>query len=202
MLSFIAWQMVLGVHAADVLAARCSTCPATQWSVTQVAVAVATSASSSTAGGFLAWMEMLRWLPAGTASLNMFAIPVIALLSSMAVFGERARRQRVDRHRVHRRGAGGARAAGARATSRARSTRRAGGRRADPAGLAAASERGRRRTACRPATAGSSAGRAWSTSSSCVSSQSMCSSSRLEDVARTARARRSRRRSRSARSPA
>ena len=43
----------------------------------------------ATAGGFLAWMEVLRWLPAGTASLNMFAIPVIALLSSMAVFGER-----------------------------------------------------------------------------------------------------------------
>ena len=32
---------------------------------------------------------MLRFLPAGTASLNMLAIPVIALLSSMAVFGER-----------------------------------------------------------------------------------------------------------------
>ena len=27
--------------------------------------------------------------PAGTASLNMFAIPVIALLASMAIFGER-----------------------------------------------------------------------------------------------------------------
>ena len=48
-----------------------------------------TSASSSTAVGFLAWIEILRWLPAGTASLNMFAIPVIALLSSMVVFGER-----------------------------------------------------------------------------------------------------------------
>jgi drug/metabolite transporter (DMT)-like permease len=34
-------------------------------------------------------MEVLRWLPAGTASLNMLAIPVIALLSSMIVFGER-----------------------------------------------------------------------------------------------------------------
>ena len=32
---------------------------------------------------------MLRFLTAGTASLNMLAIPVIALLSSMAVFGER-----------------------------------------------------------------------------------------------------------------
>ena len=43
----------------------------------------------ATAGGFLLWMEILRWLPAGTASLNMFAVPVIALLSSMAVYGER-----------------------------------------------------------------------------------------------------------------
>jgi drug/metabolite transporter (DMT)-like permease len=32
---------------------------------------------------------VLTWLPAGTASLNMFAIPVIALVSSMLVFGER-----------------------------------------------------------------------------------------------------------------
>jgi len=31
----------------------------------------------------------LRILPAGTATLNMFAIPVIALLGSMAVFDER-----------------------------------------------------------------------------------------------------------------
>ena len=43
----------------------------------------------STALGFLLWTAVLRWLPAGTASLNMFAIPVIALLTSMAIFGER-----------------------------------------------------------------------------------------------------------------
>ena len=43
----------------------------------------------STAFGFLLWIAILRFLPAGTASLNMFAIPVIALLLSMAVFGER-----------------------------------------------------------------------------------------------------------------
>ena len=34
-------------------------------------------------------MTVLRWLPAGTASLNMFAIPVIALVASMLIFGER-----------------------------------------------------------------------------------------------------------------
>jgi drug/metabolite transporter (DMT)-like permease len=43
----------------------------------------------ATAAGFLLWMAVLRFLPAGTASLSMFAVPVIALLSSMAVFGER-----------------------------------------------------------------------------------------------------------------
>jgi drug/metabolite transporter (DMT)-like permease len=43
----------------------------------------------STALGFLLWIAILRYLPAGTASLNMFAIPVIALVLSMLVFGER-----------------------------------------------------------------------------------------------------------------
>ena len=43
----------------------------------------------STALGFLLWIAILKHLPAGTASLNMFAIPPIALVSSMAVFGER-----------------------------------------------------------------------------------------------------------------
>jgi drug/metabolite transporter (DMT)-like permease len=43
----------------------------------------------STALGFLLWIGVLRWLPAGTASINMLAIPVIALLTSMLFFGER-----------------------------------------------------------------------------------------------------------------
>lgn len=34
------------------------------------------------------WLAVLKHLPAGTASLNMFAIPVIALVASMLVFGE------------------------------------------------------------------------------------------------------------------
>jgi drug/metabolite transporter (DMT)-like permease len=38
--------------------------------------------------GFVLWVGVLRFLAAGTASLNILAIPVIALLSSMAVFGE------------------------------------------------------------------------------------------------------------------
>ena len=51
----------------------------------------------STAVGFLLWIAVLRVLPAGTASLNMFAIPVIALVSSAVVFGERLSAARMDR---------------------------------------------------------------------------------------------------------
>ena len=43
----------------------------------------------ATGVGFILWTAILARLPAGTAALNMFAIPVLALLSSMLVFGER-----------------------------------------------------------------------------------------------------------------
>ena len=87
MLSFISWQMLIGVLPLTLLPGWFDV-PATQWSVSQVALLVIVGVVT-TAGGFLVWMEILRWLPAGTASLNMFAVPVIALLSSMAVFDER-----------------------------------------------------------------------------------------------------------------
>lgn len=87
MLAFVTWQMVLGALPLTLLPWWFDV-PATQWSVAQAGLLVVVGVVS-TAGGFLAWMEILRWLPAGTASLNMFAVPVIALLSSMAVFGER-----------------------------------------------------------------------------------------------------------------
>jgi drug/metabolite transporter (DMT)-like permease len=87
MLSFITWQMALGVIPLTLLPGLFGV-PATEWSLLQAVLLVIVGVVA-TAGGFLAWMEVLRWLPAGTASLNMFAIPVIALLSSMAVFGER-----------------------------------------------------------------------------------------------------------------
>jgi drug/metabolite transporter (DMT)-like permease len=61
---------------------------ATAWSVTYVLLLIYIGAIS-TAFGFVLWMAVLRWLPAGTASLNMLAIPVIALVTSMAVFEER-----------------------------------------------------------------------------------------------------------------
>jgi drug/metabolite transporter (DMT)-like permease len=87
MLSFITWQMALGVLPLTVLPGLFDV-PATEWSVVQAGLLVVVGVVA-TAGGFLVWMEVLRWLPAGTASLNMFAVPVIALLSSMVVFGER-----------------------------------------------------------------------------------------------------------------
>ena len=87
MLNFMAWQMAVGVLPLTLLPLFID-CAPTQWSVTQALLLVHVGAVS-TAVGFLLWIAILRILPAGTASLNMFAIPVIALISSMAVFGER-----------------------------------------------------------------------------------------------------------------
>jgi drug/metabolite transporter (DMT)-like permease len=89
-LNFIAWQMLLGVLPLTMLPFAFDV-PATRWSATYVLLLLQIGAVS-TALGFLLWIAVLRWLPAGTASLNMFAIPVIALLSSMAFFGERLSR--------------------------------------------------------------------------------------------------------------
>lgn len=86
-LSFLAWQMLLGVLPLTLLPIAFSF-PETLWSVSYVAQLVFI-AVISTSFGFLLWIAVLRVLPAGTASLNMFAIPVIALLGSMAVFDER-----------------------------------------------------------------------------------------------------------------
>ena len=86
-LSFIAWQMLLGVLPLTLLESLLAL-PPTVWSPTQVLLLVYVGAIA-TAGGFLLWLAILRYLPAGTASLNMFAIPVLALLLSMAIFGER-----------------------------------------------------------------------------------------------------------------
>ncbi len=86
-LNFIAWQMLIGVLPLTLLPLVFDL-PATRWSPTYLLLLCYVGAVA-TAIGFLLWQAVLRWLPAGTASLNMFAIPVIALLSSMAVFGER-----------------------------------------------------------------------------------------------------------------
>jgi drug/metabolite transporter (DMT)-like permease len=87
MLNYMAWQMLAGVLPLSLLPLGFDY-PQTQWSAGFAALLFWT-AVMSTALGFLLWIAVLRHLPAGTASLNMFAIPVIALLSSMAFTGER-----------------------------------------------------------------------------------------------------------------
>ena len=87
LLNFIAWQMLLGVLPLCLLPLAL---PLTQtsWSATYVGLLLWTGALASGLG-FVLWVGVLRFLTAGTAALNMLAIPVIALLSSMAIFGER-----------------------------------------------------------------------------------------------------------------
>jgi drug/metabolite transporter (DMT)-like permease len=85
--NFIAWQMLAGWLPLLGLPLLSDFAP-TQWSAVYVLLLVFIGAVS-TAFGFLLWITVLRILPAGTASLNIFAVPVIALVSSMLVFGER-----------------------------------------------------------------------------------------------------------------
>ena len=62
--------------------------PPTRWDAAYIALLIY-SGALCTAAGFLIWIAVLRVLPAGTAALNMLAIPAIALVSSMLVLGER-----------------------------------------------------------------------------------------------------------------
>jgi drug/metabolite transporter (DMT)-like permease len=87
MLNFMAWQMVLGLLPLLSIPFVVAVGP-TDWGVAYVLLTLFTGAVS-TAMGFVLWIAVLRWLPAGAAALNMLAIPVIALVTSMAVFGER-----------------------------------------------------------------------------------------------------------------
>lgn len=85
--NLITWQMAMGSIPIIVLALSWPM-PATQWTGTYV-MAVLYAGVVSTGLGFILWTSVLGVLPAGTASLNMFAIPVIAIVSSMLIFGER-----------------------------------------------------------------------------------------------------------------
>jgi drug/metabolite transporter (DMT)-like permease len=87
MLNFIAWQMIVGVLPFFLLPLVRET-PPVDWSAVYVAMLVY-SGAIATATGFVLWIAVLRWLPAGTAALNMLAIPAIALVSSMIIFDER-----------------------------------------------------------------------------------------------------------------
>jgi drug/metabolite transporter (DMT)-like permease len=61
--------------------------PATPWTLPYVASLVYAGAIA-TGIGFILWTAILAALPAGTASLNMLAIPVIALVSGLVIFSE------------------------------------------------------------------------------------------------------------------
>jgi drug/metabolite transporter (DMT)-like permease len=87
MLNLIVWQMVAGILPIC-LFAFLSPLPPAQWNGVYVA-ALLYAGVLATGVGFILWTAILVWLPAGTAALNMFAIPVLALVSSMLVFGER-----------------------------------------------------------------------------------------------------------------
>lgn len=87
MLNLIAWQMVTGIVPICLIPLVFPLPPA-QWNSVYV-LAILYAGLIATGAGFILWTAVLGVLPAGTASLNMFAIPVIALLSSMTLFGER-----------------------------------------------------------------------------------------------------------------
>ena len=87
MLNLIAWQMVAGILPIWLFALT-SPLPPAQWNGVYVA-ALLYAGVLATGVGFILWTAILVCLPAGTAALNMFAIPVLALVSSMLVFGER-----------------------------------------------------------------------------------------------------------------
>jgi drug/metabolite transporter (DMT)-like permease len=87
MLNFLSWQMLVGVLPLTPLPWLLGLAPA-RWDAEYVGL-LAWTVVVSTALGFMLWIDILRHLSAGTASLNMFAIPVIALVASMIVFGER-----------------------------------------------------------------------------------------------------------------
>ena len=87
MLNLITWQMAVGVLPL-LLVPLVFSMPSAEWSALYVS-AVVYAGVIATAIGFIMWTAVIAVLPAGTASLNMFAIPVIAIVSSMLVFGER-----------------------------------------------------------------------------------------------------------------
>ena len=87
MVNFMAWQMVIGALPFIALPLVYTLSPV-HWSLAYASALLFTGAIS-TALGFVIWISVLRIVPAGTASLNTLAVPVVALLASMAVFGER-----------------------------------------------------------------------------------------------------------------
>lgn len=87
--NFLGWQMLAGVLPLTLLPLVLDFAP-TRWSAGHVAL-LGYIGVLSTAAGFMVWVAVLKHLPAGIASMSMFAIPPIALVQSTLFFGERLR---------------------------------------------------------------------------------------------------------------
>lgn len=83
----LGWQLLVGSVPFLVLAALLPL-PPTDWTI-PYALMLGWTAVIAVAVAFVMWMAILRYVSAGTASLNMFAVLVIALLAAVLVFDER-----------------------------------------------------------------------------------------------------------------
>lgn len=87
LLSLTTWQLTLGIIPLVVIAWLVPEQPI-DWSPGFLG-ALLFAAVPGTAMGWMMWLYVLNRLPAGTASLNSLAIPVIAVLGAWLQFGER-----------------------------------------------------------------------------------------------------------------
>src|SRR5690606_8646437 len=87
LLSLTTWQLTLGIIPLVVIAWLVPEQPI-DWSPGFLG-ALLFAAVPGTALGWMMWLYVLNRLPAGTASLNSLAIPVIAVLGAWLQFGER-----------------------------------------------------------------------------------------------------------------
>lgn len=87
LMSLTTWQLTLGMIPL-LVAAWLVPEPPVEWSGGFVA-ALLYAGVLGTGIGWMMWLYVLHRLPAGTASLNALAIPVIAVLSAWVQFGER-----------------------------------------------------------------------------------------------------------------
>lgn len=86
-LTLMSWQMVAGILPVSLLPFALGL-PGSEWNAVYLG-SILYAGVVAGGFGFVLWIGILGWLPAGTAALNMLAIPVIALVSSVLLMGER-----------------------------------------------------------------------------------------------------------------
>lgn len=86
LLSFTAWQMLIGSMPLVVLAFVIPA-PPIEWSTTLIS-SILYNVILANSLGWLLWLYALRGLPAGVASMNVLLIPVIAVLAASLQLGE------------------------------------------------------------------------------------------------------------------